>query len=199
MYVEFIERDRSLPLEVFRFHGSQASWSDPDDVLFACLGRTMRLGFHPSYLTFWKCKGMSRLDEWETHFRSDAGLRDVYENATAQAIHIVEGGCYDILTEKASPRQEALHYLESFDIDASDVAAFSEGIVAREKANGGAELTLLVQRIGLLGPLQFGSHIALWTLADYEALEDFIREQRPAAAARPVGAGVYRTFGHEIM
>ena len=64
IYVEYIERDRFLPLEIFRQLGDQSAWVDPDDTLVGSFGRTMRLGPMPSYLAFWKCKGMKRMDEW---------------------------------------------------------------------------------------------------------------------------------------
>jgi hypothetical protein len=62
IYVEYIERDRFLPLEIFRQLGDQSAWVDPDDTLVGSFGRTMRLGPMPSYLAFWKCKGMKRMD-----------------------------------------------------------------------------------------------------------------------------------------
>ena len=97
IYVEYIERDRFLPLEIFRQLGDQSAWVDPDDTLVGSFGRTMRLGPMPSYLAFWKCKGMKRMDEWEAHFNSPEAQFDVAERATHRAIHLQYGGCYDEL------------------------------------------------------------------------------------------------------
>ena len=62
IYAEFIERDRSMPIEIFHFLGDQASWKDPEDRLFASLARTMRLGPQPDNMAFWQCRGMARLE-----------------------------------------------------------------------------------------------------------------------------------------
>ena len=33
IYIEFIERDRFMPIEIFRALGDQSAWTDPDDAL----------------------------------------------------------------------------------------------------------------------------------------------------------------------
>jgi hypothetical protein len=52
IYVEFIQRDRHMPIEIFRALGDQASWTDPIDALVLNVGRTLRLGPHPAYMAF---------------------------------------------------------------------------------------------------------------------------------------------------
>ena len=51
IYLEFVERDRSIPIEIFRQLGNQASaWAEgARDRMILQLGRTLRLGPAPSY------------------------------------------------------------------------------------------------------------------------------------------------------
>ena len=51
IYLEFIERDRATPIEIFRQPGNQASaWAEgAQDRMILQLGRTLRLGPAPSY------------------------------------------------------------------------------------------------------------------------------------------------------
>ena len=114
IYIEFFERDRFMPLEIFRFMGDHAGWSDPEDALFANLGRTMRIGPLPPNMAFWQCSGLERMDEWEAFFRSDEGIRDVHEQASLRTLHLKHGGCYDMLVEGPKP-DAGLQYVEFFD------------------------------------------------------------------------------------
>ena len=104
IYVEYIERDRFMPLEIFRQLGDQSSWTAAEDALVGSFGRTMRLGPMPSYLAFWQCKGMARMDEWEAHFNSPEAQFDHAEKATHRAIHLQHGGCYDELRDRPGRR-----------------------------------------------------------------------------------------------
>ena len=51
IYLEFIERDRSIPIEIFRQLGNRASaWAEgTEDRMILQLRRTLRLGPAPSY------------------------------------------------------------------------------------------------------------------------------------------------------
>ena len=74
IYLEFIERDRAMPIEIFRQLGNQASaWAEgAADRMILQLGRTLRLGPAPSYLCLWEIPDLSRLDSWEAYFHSPA-------------------------------------------------------------------------------------------------------------------------------
>ncbi|MGH6719731.1 MAG: hypothetical protein ACREER_10470 [Alphaproteobacteria bacterium] len=197
IYVEFIRRDRFIPIELFRALGDQASWTDPDDALVLNVGRTLRLGPHPPYMAFWTCKGMARLDEWEAHFQSDAGLGDTYEQATHKAIHLSDAGCFDEIV--AGPRAEdGLQYIEFLDVPAAAAdAAMAEHFARRAERQRPAVLNHVVRRIGHLGgPL---GDMAVWTVADYVGLEPLARQAHPEGPFRPRQAGVYRRFGREIL
>ena len=198
IYIEFFERDRFMPLEIFRFMGDHAGWSDPEDALFANLGRTMRIGPLPPNMAFWQCSGLERMDEWEAFFRSDEGIRDVHEQASLRTLHLKHGGCYDMLVEGPKP-DAGLQYVEFFDpgpdiADDQIVAHFT----ARAAAHGGGTLSTVVRRIGLLGPPHMGD-IAVWTFPSYAAAEPIFRERHAGGPLRPFQAGVYRPFGKEIL
>lgn len=197
IYVEFIQRDRPMPIEIFRALGDQASWDDPDDKLVLNVGRTLRLGPHPAYLAFWRCKGMARLDEWEAHFQSDSGRNDVYEMATHRAINLSDAGCFDEVVA-GPPAEGGLQYVEFLDAPrAAPDAAMADHFRARATRHSYATLNHVVRRIGLIGgPL---GDMAVWTVADYVALEPLARETHADGPFRPRQAGVYRRFGQEIL
>jgi hypothetical protein len=198
IYIEYVERDRFMPLEIFRYLGNQAAWTAPEDQLVGSFGRTMRIGPMPSYLAFWKCDGMKRMDEWETHFHSDAGIRDTHELATHRAIHLQKAGCYDEVLTGPAAKQDALFYIEYF---AAKSAVSNDQIAAhfqkRAKKQSAAALNFVLRRIGRLGPDP--GAMAVWSLADYVALEPFTRADLDEDPFRPADIGVYRWFGKEIL
>lgn len=198
IYAEYIERDRFMPLEIFRYLGDQSAWTDPHDKLVGSFGRTMRLGPMPSYIAFWQCKGMARLDEWEAHFNSEAGLRDRHENATHRAIHLQRGGCYDEVVEGPAVDRGGLHCIEFFAAPASAAdGAMAGHFKARAAHSSGAVLNFVLRRIGQLGPDP--GHMAVWTFKDYAALEPFARAALDDDPFRPAEIGVYRWFGKEVL
>ena len=189
-----------MPIEIFRAFGDQAAWDDPDDELVLNVGRTLRLGPHPAYMAFWKCKNvMKRLDEWETHFRSDAALRDAGENATHKAIYLSDAGCFDEVVAGPKADAAALQYVEFFQApaDASN-DAIAKHFKARASKHPKGALNHVVRRIGLLGPTALGD-MAVWTFADYVGVETILREEHPDGPLKPTMAGVYRRFGKEIL
>ncbi len=198
IYIEYFERDRFMPIEIFRALGDQSTWTNPDDSLVGSFGRTMRLGPMPSYLAFWKCKGMARMDEWEAHFRSPAAHEDVAERATHRAIHLQRGGCYDELVTGPAPDREGLFCIEYFAasvrIGDREVAGHFE---SRARRRPEARLNFVLRRIGRLGPDPGG--LAVWRLADYVALEPFERARSADDPFLPAETGVYRWFGREIL
>jgi hypothetical protein len=198
IYAEFIERDRFMPIEIFRRLGDQSSWTDSEDELAGSFGRTMRLGPMPGYLAFWRCKGMARMDEWEAHFHSPAAHADVAENATHRAIHLQHGGCYDELLAGPPVDRSALFCIEYFAAPSSlaDAEILSR-YKSRAMAQPQASLDFLLRRIGRLGPGP--GCIAVWSFDDYVALEPFERARDDADPLRPAEVGVYRWFGKEIL
>jgi hypothetical protein len=182
--------------EIFRRLGDQSSWTAAEDEVVGSFGRTMRLGPMPSYLAFWRCKGMARMDEWEAHFHSPEAHRDIAENATQRAIHLQYGGCYDELLPGAAPDHGALFCIEYF---AAPSRMANAEILQRHqvRATSKAHLCFLLRRIGRLGPGPGG--IAVWSFPDYVALEPFERARDDAHPLHPTEVGVYRWFGREIL
>ena len=64
IYLEFIDWDRSIPVEIFRYLSPQEQWTDPEDEKVINIGRHKGLGAHPAYLSGWRIRGFERLDEW---------------------------------------------------------------------------------------------------------------------------------------
>ena len=197
IYIEYVERDRFMPIEIFRYLGNQSAWTDPDDSLVGSFGRTMRIGPMPSYLAFWKCSGMERMDEWEAYFRSEKGKNDAHELATHRAIHLQKAGCYDEIFEGKKVDRSGLHLIEYFAAGAAEPAALTKHFKDREKKASGATLSFVLRRIGLLGPAP--GALAVWTFRDYVALEPFVRATAQDGAYAPTEVGVYRWFGDEIL
>jgi hypothetical protein len=197
IYVEFIERDRFMPVEIFRLLADQSAWTDPADALVGSFGRTMRIGPMPSYLAFWKCKGMARMDEWEDHFRSPEAQFDVAERATHRAIHLQYGGCYDELVGNAAIGRDGLFCIEYFPtpsrVPSTDLTRHFQSRAAALRGR----LDFLLRRIGRLGPEPGG--IAVWTFPDYSALEAFERARDDDDPFRATEVGLYRWFGKEIL
>ncbi len=198
IYAEYIERDRFMPLEIFRHLGDQSAWTDPLDTLVGSFGRTMRLGPMPSYLAFWKCKGMDRMDEWEAHFNSPAAQHDTAERATHRAIHLQYGGCYDELVGTTSIDRNALYCIEYFAAHSRTAdAEIERHFRARAGSQDAARLDFLLRRIGRLAPDP--GCLAVWTLSSYRALEPFERSRDDDDPFRPTTTGVYRWFGREVL
>jgi hypothetical protein len=196
-YVEFIARDRTMPVEVFRTFADQASsWVDPAaDRMALQLGRTMRLGPHPSYLALWRIAGIERLDAWEAYFSSDAyRAGNPRSQAMHRAIDITNAGLYDAAVEDGTARV-GLHIVEFFDSTAP-ATEIADWFRARAGA-WPARLGYVLTRIGPLGPDP--AHMAFWTFADYAASEAFVRAATIDRVVRIVHAGAYRWLGEEVL
>lgn len=197
-YVEFIERDRFMPVEIFRTLADQASsWVDPAaDRMVLQLGRTMRLGPRPAYLALWRIAGLERLDAWEAYFSTDAyRTGNPRSHAMHRAIEIARAGLYDAPIDSGTSR-EGLHVVEFLEGSApTDAVAAWYG--DRARAWPGGRLGYVLTRVGLLGPDP--THLAVWTFADYAAAEAFVRADPGAGPLRVVGAGVYRWLGDEVL
>jgi hypothetical protein len=197
LYVEFIERDRQMPIEVFRALGVQAAWEEPNDELLGQIGRTMRLGPHPAYMAFCRFDDFKRLDEWEAHFRSERHARDKRMRAKHQAIHHFRAGCFDEVLP-ARRLSGGLYFVEFFSTTASvsqvDLAAYFS---RRQAHHPAGDLTMVLRRIGLLAPDPGG--MAIWSVESYVTIEAIARGVGGATDIRPAMAGVYRDFAAEIL
>jgi hypothetical protein len=197
LYVEFIERDRTTPVEVFRALGGQSAWKDPSDDLLGQIGRTMRLGPHPAYMSFCRFNDFRRLDEWEAHFRSEKHVGDRQMHAKHLAIHHFRAGCYEEIIP-ARRLIRGLYYVEFFatgpDRHQADSAAY---FAARQRQHPDARLAMVMERIGLLAPEPGG--MAVWEVDSYTALETLAREVDATVEIRLATAGVYRDFAEEIL
>ena len=197
IYLEFIERDRAVPIEVFRYLADQqASWAEGQvDRMVLQLGRTLRIGPSPSYLAFWQIPDILRADAWEAYFASEAALRNRRGAAMHRAIHIQRAGFYDELVT-APPRADGFHYLEYFEADGSSEhieAAFT----ARARAHPSATLTFLLRRVGCLGPDP--PHLAVWHVPSFREIEGLARDAPGHSPVRVCTAGVYRPLGSETL
>jgi hypothetical protein len=198
IYIEYIDRDRHMPNQIFRQFANQSSWTDPDDGLVGMFGRTMRIGPYPAYFAFWKCKGMERMDEWEAYFRSEEFGSHKSEQATFEAIHLVRGGCYDALVDQSPVDQQALFCIEYFGAaQGDDDEKVADHFRSREAATEGARLDFVLRRIGALGPNP--GCLAVWSFPDYVSLEPFQRLNLDDDTYRPQETGVYRWFGRDIL
>lgn len=198
IYIEYVERDRFMPMEIFRTFADHSAWTAPEDGLVGNFGRTMRIGPTPAYLALWQCKGIERMDEWEAYFRSPEAALDRPEQATFRAIHLARGGCYDEVVEGPPVDRDGLICIEYFAAPEStpdeEVAAH---FTTRAMAHAGADLNFVLRRIGRLGPNP--GCLAIWTFADYVAMEPFQRTSLGDDPYRPDETGVYRWMGRDIL
>ncbi len=165
--------------------------------MVAQLGRTLRLGPHPAYMTIWRCRGFDKLDEWEKYLGGDAFRADVRSVASHKAIHLCDAGCYDEVVT-GPPIEAGLQYVEYFKPDEeSSYQQLKEAHLNRSKIHQKGILNLVLRRIGFLGPYPGG--IAIWTFPSYAALEGIVRDDEWQKRLQIVGAGVYRIWGQEII
>ncbi len=197
IYSEYIDRDRALPLEIFRYLARQEYWTGEGDEKVVNIGRTKTIGPRPGYLSCWRIKDIARMDEWEAYFRSEDSLRDVTERATFHALDFQRAGLHDELLLTPLP-DAGLHYVEFFEageeVSDDDVR---EHFAGRAKAYGGAALKVLLRRVGLLAPEP--GDIAIWSFPDYVAVEPIVRERHAGHPLRPRAAGLYRNVGFESI
>ena len=124
IYVEFIERDRWVPIEVFRHSGNQQSnWSEGSvDRMLLQLGRTMRLGPRPSYLCLWDIPDIA-LPDYRPTVVDDTRCMEISERTFMQIKQNI-----DELVEKAlSPLHEPQSLRERAEISASGNSSEGSG------------------------------------------------------------------------
>lgn len=196
IYIEFISREPTVPREIFRYIADQStSWVQSDrDLYIGQLGRTMRIGPHPPYMTFFRVSGLPRLQEWEEYFLSDEYYHNHRSFAMQRSLQMVRDGCYDEIVE-TQKIAAGLYYLEFFvpEGNHSHIEA-----CFRNRTNGtGGELVMLLCRIGLLAPRPGG--IAGIRFDDHDSLEKFVRAAPREDNIEVEDAGLYRRFGSEIQ
>jgi hypothetical protein len=197
MYVEFIERDRTMPVEIFRYLGNQESaWSEESvDKMVLQLGRTMRLGPHPSYLALWDIPDLKRLDEWEDYFRSSAAGQNRRSQAMHRAIHIQRAGVYDVLADYQPPAH-SLFVVEYYQPQGAAADGTMSALQKRAKKHSKVSILYVLMRVGALGPDP--PLLVIWNGPSYVAFERLFRDDE-IGGLRLETCGVYRPLGEEIL
>ncbi len=199
IYIEFIERDRFVPIELFRYLADQEGiWAEGQiDRLILQLGRTFRFGPIPSYLAFWQIPSMDRVDVWQTYFNSDAALRNRRSSAMHRGIHVQRAGLYDETVAKG-PYDREHWYIEYFDAGASSGSDSIEKLFrARASAHSQVNLEMVLSRVGVLGPDP--ANLAVWSAKRFQDVEGLVRSAPASAGAQIKVAGFYRLLGHETV
>lgn len=197
IYVEYIEHDRILPIQIFHKIGMQDAWSDAADEKVANLGRAERLAPGPSVMCFWRHRGLARMDEWEASFRTEATRRDPGFQATRLGIHFVEAGLYDEIVGGAALGR-GLHVVEFFAAgEGVSDGAIKSRYEARAATHGGGTLGFVLRRVGTLGPDP--GCLAAWTFPSYAAAEGLLRERHGDAPIHPARTGLYWNFDEALI
>jgi hypothetical protein len=201
VYIEYISRKSGVSLQAFRqVVGSlQSGWEahhSDDDTLLLNIARTWRVGPEPEFLTVWLSpSGLERLDQWERLY--ELGEEAPWNVPFRLAGSMDAAGCYEPLLE---PRvgTAGRYYAEYFDLapgaSRDDVRRLFE---ARASRHPQLELTLLIDRIGALGPEPRG--LAVWSCSAWAGLDRLARE--PDGMENPirgVRGGLYADLGKEI-
>ncbi len=197
IYIEFIEHDRSVPREIFRYLGDQKStWiQEAVDPLILQLGRTLRFGPEPSYLSFWEISSFDRLDAWEDFLHSPAAHDNIRGHAIHQAVHMKSAGVYDVLA-RAPLFDARLFVIEYASATGVDDDRLTRILAERGECQPASELVLLLRRVGALGPDP--EILAIWAGARYADFETLFR-MKPHSDLELKSQGVYRRFGEEIV
>ncbi len=197
IYAEFIERDRRIPLEIHHVFSRQEQWSGDGDEKVVNIARTKAIGPPPACLCCWRIRDISRMDEWEAHFRSAEGRQDVAEWATYHALDFQRAGLYDEVIETAMPA-EGLHLVEFFRPDETvPDEEIRRHFAERGKAHSAGRPSALLRRVGLLGPDPGG--VAIWTFPNYAQMEKMARDAHGESPLKPTAAGLYRNVGQESI
>jgi hypothetical protein len=194
IFAEYIARDRSIALEIFRHLGHQ-DWASDEDERVLNIGRTMKIGPEPHYMCWWRIKSMVRMDGWEDYFRTAEGRRYAQSSPVPRAMNFYRCGLYDeIIGQGQLPG--GLHLVEFFAGDEAPGAELADWFRERAHANGAGRLGHVIRRIGLAGPEPGG--MAVWTFQTYVEVEPFLRQRPRGGPAKLVELGFYRNFGEDI-
>ncbi len=198
IYIEFIDRDRTVPLEVFRYNGVQtSSWNDAEgDELVLQLGRTLRFGPRPAYLALWRIASSERLDAWEDYFASQAATGNRRSQAMHRSIDIARAGLYDEIFTAPEMPVFRLYAIEFAKRTAAHLALV-EAYRARSNQLPQLRLCLVLDRIGHLAPDP--GILAIWGADCYAGIEALARTEASFAGCEVLTTGVYRSFGTETL
>jgi len=196
IYIEYMEHDRSIPAELLADRGEKVPWPDEegfsDDHPMAVLGRTLRLGPHPPYLTIWRCRTFEKLEEWEAYFKARKSL---HAAASQNAIHLCQAGCYSEVLS-GPPIEGGIQYIEFFKHDASrpeKLTALRFSKRAHMYEDG--VLNVVLCRMGPLGPEPGG--LAIWTFERHGDVERIVLDHQWQKSLNIVRSGLYRKLGDE--
>lgn len=197
IYIEYMEHDRSIPLELSSPRGDhpwlpESKYGSIDRPV-AVLGRTLNLGPHPPYLAIWRCRTMEKLEEWEAYFTARQNL---HRAASRNAIHRSNAGCYREAFS-GPPIGKGIQYIEYFayglDQGEEKIAlCFHE----RMRHHGNGSLNFVLCRMGPLGPDPGG--LAIWTFESHAAIEEIVLDDKRRKDIGIVTAGIYRKLGEEV-
>ncbi|HJR22660.1 MAG TPA: hypothetical protein VJ822_13615 [Dongiaceae bacterium] len=194
IFVEYIRHRPHVPLAIASHHAPQ-DWASDEDVMFANLGRTMKLGPEPTQMCWWQISGLARVDAWERHLHSEAGRLYRAESPVPAALDFYRFGMFD-LGHGDKPPAGKLHIAEFFDSDAVNGEQLRAVLEERRQRHAGTILASVVTRIGKLGPAPGG--IALWSVEDYVAAEPVVRDETGHRWMHVLDVGLYRDIGREI-
>lgn len=199
IYLEYIERDRFVPVEVFRYMGDQtSSWVDAHaDRMILQLGRTLRFGPHPTYLAFWQIAGLHRLDEWEAYFSSKDWFDNSRSLAMHRSIHIQQAGLYEEVIDSVLG-DETLHAIEFFDIvDGTSNDQIESHYRERARRHHEGTVNMVLRRMAGLGPDP--AHLAVWSFPSYESMSTYLHDDSSPEPIVNRAMGIYRPLGREIL
>ena len=197
IYIEYIEHDRFLPIQIFHKIGLQDGWVSDVDVKVANLGRAERLAPGPSVMCFWRHGGMARMDEWERSFRTIESQCDPAFQATRLGIHFVEAGLYDEIVS-GPPLGGGLHLVEFFHAgEEIGDDALRDHYAKRAAKYPNGKLDFVLRRVGVLGPDP--GDLAVWTFAGYAEAEGTLRERHGKGLLKPQRTGLYWNFEDALI
>lgn len=196
IYIEYMEHDRSIPLDLFHAEGDNPwhleSKDDSIDHPIAVLGRTLSLGPHPPYLVIWRCKTLEKLEEWQSYFTARKSL---HQAASRNAIHLSNAGCYREAFA-GPPIGGGIQYIEYFTYGLNH----EENTIAlcfheRMKLHENGSLNFVLCRMGPLGPDPGG--LAIWTFDSHAHIEEILLDDTRLKYIGIVTAGIYRKLGED--
>jgi hypothetical protein len=201
VYIEYISRNPGVSAEAFRrvVGSMQTGWErhqEDDDLLLFNVGRTWRVGPEPEFLTVWCSKaGLDRLDRWEELFAGD--LQTVWNEPFRLAGRMDVAGCYEPLLEPRAGKT-GRYYAEYFDFAPGASRDAVRGFYGeRAVHHPDLELSLLVDRLGTLGPEPRA--LAVWSCTAWASLDGLVRElDDENAPVRDASGALYADLGHEI-
>jgi hypothetical protein len=188
MYLEFINKDRFMPVEVFFSLGGQSAWRDPNDELLGQISRLGGTGPLPGHIAFCRFNSFKRLDEWEDHFRSDSHRTDKRMHAKHKAIEHWRAGCYDELVPASRHLNSPRYYLEFLAHSKELNDQHFKARLAEKGQRAGATLEFALRRIGKLGPDP--SDLVVWSMARASDMDELSNSYGLSIVA----AGLYRNF-----